>query len=155
MMSFWGAPFRPVQDRAYLGLLEASGPSVAQWVVKPEFAAQMASLFPASTAAAGAADTQAVLLHEYAARSQCHEAFAAVARFEGSHSLQLASMGTSYLAQVGRGLAGAGVGLAMHACKVFGRGRWSFARDMCTSLQSVEGVSFPLSFDVQSSLFVP
>ncbi|KAI8474968.1 MAG: hypothetical protein J3K34DRAFT_465323 [Monoraphidium minutum] len=98
MMAFWGAPFRPAQDRSYLGVLEAPGPAVAAWVLTDGFAAQLASLFPASTAAAGA-DTPAVLAHEFSARTQCHEAFAAVARFEASHSLQLGGMAAAYLGQ--------------------------------------------------------
>ncbi|GBF98291.1 hypothetical protein Rsub_10954 [Raphidocelis subcapitata] len=97
-MAFWGAPFRPVQDRSYLGLLEASGPAVAQWVTSDAFSAQMASLFPVSASPA-VADTPAMLAREASARRQCHDAFAAVARFEGSHSLQLGSMGAAYLGQ--------------------------------------------------------
>ncbi|KIY94758.1 Pentatricopeptide repeat-containing protein [Monoraphidium neglectum] len=100
MMAFWGAPFKPSQDRSYLGLLEASGPAVAQWVRTDAFSAQLASLFPASAAPPlGAADAAAVLAHEQAARGQCDEAFAAVARFEASHSLQLGSMAGAYLGQ--------------------------------------------------------
>lgn len=89
----------PHTPRSYLGLLEAPGPAVAAWVNTDAFAAQLASHFPAS-AAPHCADTAAVLAHEYAARTQCHDAFAAVARFEGSHSLQLGSMAGTYLAQV-------------------------------------------------------
>lgn len=50
MMSFWGAPFRPVQDKTFLGVIEAAGPQVTKWVQSDSFAAQMASLFPIAVA---------------------------------------------------------------------------------------------------------
>jgi hypothetical protein len=88
-------------------VLEAPGPAVAQWVMSDGFLAAMASLFPAATAPPSA-DTAQLLSRERAARAQCEDAFAAVARFEGSHSLQLASMGAPYLNQVRPGAEGAG-----------------------------------------------
>jgi pentatricopeptide repeat domain-containing protein 1 len=60
----------------------------------------MASLFPAAPLAPAVGDTPVLLVRERGARAQCHEAFGAVARFEGSRGLQLAGMGPGYLAQV-------------------------------------------------------
>ncbi|WIA29715.1 hypothetical protein OEZ86_012195 [Tetradesmus obliquus] len=94
LMSFWGAPFRAVQDRTYLGVLEAPGPQLAAWVRSAAFSAQMASLFPGGTAA-----EQPPASCETLTQQQCGEAFGAVQRFEASHNLVLQNMGLAYLQQ--------------------------------------------------------
>jgi pentatricopeptide repeat domain-containing protein 1 len=85
--------YRAVQDRTYLGVLEAQGPQLAAWVRSDAFSAQMASLFPGSTADQPQAACEALT------QQQCSEAFGAVQRFESSHNLVLQNMSLSYLQQ--------------------------------------------------------
>lgn len=85
---------RVVQDRTYLGVLEAPGPQLAAWVRSAAFSAQMASLFPGGTAA-----EQPPASCETLTQQQCGEAFGAVQRFEASHNLVLQNMGLAYLQQ--------------------------------------------------------
>jgi pentatricopeptide repeat domain-containing protein 1 len=90
-----------VQDRTYLGLLEASGPQVAAWMRSSSFTAMMASLFPPLPDAAALQQPHIVKQLELAAQKDCQLAFEAVRRFEASHNLQLQNMGMSFLQQRG------------------------------------------------------
>lgn len=92
---------RPVQDRTYLGLLEASGPQLAAWMRSSSFTAMMASLFPPMPDAAALQRSHMVKQLELAAQKDCQLAFEAVRRFEASHNLQLQNMGVSFLQQRG------------------------------------------------------
>jgi pentatricopeptide repeat domain-containing protein 1 len=82
-----------VQDRTYLGVLEAPGPQLAAWVRSDGFNAQMASLFPGSAAEQPPASCESLT------QQQCSEAFGAVQRFEASHNLVLQNMSLGYLQQ--------------------------------------------------------
>lgn len=86
---------RAVQDRTFLGVLEAPSSQVAQWVRADSFTAQMAALFP-SSAAQAASSEQLIGQRERAAQTQCSEAFGAVTRFEASHNLALQNMSAEY-----------------------------------------------------------
>lgn len=85
------AACRAVQDRTYLGILEAAGPQLAAWVRTDSFSAQMASLFPFSAAEQPSC--------EQATQQQCSEAFSAVQMWESSHNLVLQNMPLQYLQQ--------------------------------------------------------
>eukprot|EP00879_Flechtneria_rotunda_P008397 GHRR01008796.1.p1 GENE.GHRR01008796.1~~GHRR01008796.1.p1 ORF type:complete len:458 (+),score=137.47 GHRR01008796.1:1487-2860(+) len=114
MMSFWGAPFRSVQDKTYLGVLEAQGPQLAAWARSTAFSAQMGSLLP--TLASNQSTPQLLSSAEATAQTQCGEAFGAVQRFEASHNLVLQNMGLQYLQQrmsLISGLLGAGAALGL------------------------------------------
>ena len=90
-----------MQDRTYLGLLEASGPQVASWLRSPSFAAMMASLFPPLPDAAALQQPRAVAQLELRAQKDCQSAFEAVKGFEASHNLALQNMGVSFQQQRG------------------------------------------------------
>lgn len=92
---------RPVQDRTYLGLLEASGPQVASWLRSTSFTAMMTSLFPPLPDPASLQQPRAVHRLELGAQQDCQSAFEAVRRFEASHNLVLQNMGMSFLQQRG------------------------------------------------------
>lgn len=92
---------RPVQDRTYLGLLEASGPQVAAWLRSSSFSAMMTSLFPPLPDSASLQQPRAVQQLELTAQQDCQSAFEAVRRFEASHNLVLQNMGMSFLQQRG------------------------------------------------------
>lgn len=92
---------RAVQDRTYLGLLEATGPQAAAWLRSTSFTAMMASLFPPLPNAAALQQPRAVQQLELSAQQDCQSAFDAVRRFEASHNLALHNMGVSFLQQHG------------------------------------------------------
>lgn len=102
-MTFWGAPFRIIQDSSYAGVLEASGAQVAKWVQSKTFNAQMSSLFPITDSAKGMdpvftpddVDSQ----REFQVKSFCGDAFKIVQDFETTHGLALQVMGLDYLQQ--------------------------------------------------------
>jgi pentatricopeptide repeat domain-containing protein 1 len=88
---------RAVQDKAYLGVLEASGPQLANWVRGTAFTAMMASLFPPCSEQQGPLTAQAIQASEAAAVQECRAAFEAVQRFEASHNLALQHMGPAFV----------------------------------------------------------
>lgn len=92
---------RAVQDRTYLGLLEASGPQVASWLRSTLFTAMMTSLFPPLPDSAALQQPHAVRQLELGGQNDCQSAFEAVRRFEASHNLALQNMGMSFLQQRG------------------------------------------------------
>ena len=46
MMNSWGAPFRPMHDSMYAGVLEASGRDVAVWLSEERFEERLFGFFP-------------------------------------------------------------------------------------------------------------
>lgn len=92
---------RAVQDRTYLGLMEASGPQVASWLRSTSFAAMMASLFPPLPDPSALQQPRAVQQLELRAQKGCQSAFEAVRRFEASHNLALHNMGPVFVQQRG------------------------------------------------------
>lgn len=90
-----------MQDRTYLGLLEASGPQVASWLRSASFSAMMTSLFPPLPDSTSLQQPRAVQQLELTAQKDCQSAFEAVRRFEASHNLVLQNMGMSFLQQRG------------------------------------------------------
>ncbi|CAD7704480.1 unnamed protein product, partial [Ostreobium quekettii] len=113
MMDSWGAPFRPVQDTMYSGVLEVSGSDVRDWLLSPVFEEKLFSFFPCADLPAAVAntssweDSHAVnaasalsdpdFTKESTVEARCAEAFAAVHAFESTHSLALQAMGLTYL----------------------------------------------------------
>lgn len=102
MMSFWGAPFKTVQDEQYAGVLQASRSQVASWLLSSSFKGQMSSLFPITeptTCGDNFEIDQGAFDRDNEIRESCVEAFAAVKHFEDTHCLALQNMGLNYLQQ--------------------------------------------------------
>lgn len=113
LLRSWDSPFRPLQDSMYSGILEASGTDVGTWLLSPTFEEKLFSFFPCTNITPGLANqlpfNEALLRNgtgliddpnfnnEASVESRCCDAFAAVNRFESSHSLTLQAMGLTYL----------------------------------------------------------
>ena len=60
MMNSWSAPFRPMQDSLYVGVLEASGRDVAAWLTGSEFEEHLFGFFPCTNVTPSIANTVTV-----------------------------------------------------------------------------------------------
>ncbi|EFN58079.1 hypothetical protein CHLNCDRAFT_142374 [Chlorella variabilis] len=111
-MALWGAPFRPVVDGGYSGMLEAAGPDACDWLLGEGFEARLFTFFPCTDITPAVANTMkdrdsvhsvsAMLddpdcAKEASVEQRCSEAFAAVQHFEKTHCLALQNMGYTYL----------------------------------------------------------
>ncbi|KAK9820095.1 hypothetical protein WJX72_006068 [[Myrmecia] bisecta] len=112
MMTHWEAPFRPLLENVYSGMLEASAEAVAEWLSGPIFEARLFSFFPCTDLIPSLANKGASQegspgspspLDDYdwsketAVEVRCADAFAAVQHFEKTHCLALQNMGFGYL----------------------------------------------------------
>ncbi|GMH40845.1 hypothetical protein BSKO_08749 [Bryopsis sp. KO-2023] len=113
MMNSWDAPFRPVQDTMYSGVLEASGSAVASWLETNTFEEHLFSFFPCTSIMPSIANQHQFdasvddnvnsplddpgFSKEISVETRCAGAFSAVNSFESSHSLALQAMGLTYL----------------------------------------------------------
>ncbi|KAK9863821.1 hypothetical protein WJX84_002381 [Apatococcus fuscideae] len=108
MMHQWQAPFRPMAEGSFTGILEASTAAVAAWLTGPTFDAHLFSFFPSSNIGSQAGSPRdaagveqgradAECSKEEGVETRCSNAFAAVQHFERTHCLILQNMGLPYL----------------------------------------------------------
>lgn len=95
------ASCRAVQDKTYLGVLEARSQQLAAWMRSAAYAAMMSSLFPPASLDGSPCPltAQAVQQHELVTQQECQGAFEAVSVFETSHNLALQQMAAAFLQQ--------------------------------------------------------
>ena len=89
----------------YVGLLEAAGADVADWLLSDAFEAQLFAFFPCTDIMPLPGSDPSALLQlddfdhskEASLEQRCGDAFAAVQHFETTHCLSLPNMGFAYL----------------------------------------------------------